>query len=232
MVILCVLCQMLQILVLGGGVVLVFSQEILLGLIVVLLIIFVCVFGLIDQIVGGWCNSVQIWLGWMVLSIVIQDIEDCVDYMLLLRLVGDVVFDCIVIGVFGGEFLLVQVFNFMVKFGDIIVLIGGIGMGKISFLQMIVGVWLVYLGQISLGGCDIEEWLSEDCGCYIGYIFQDVEFLFVIIVENIVCLFGVDDQYIIEVVKVVGVYEMIFGLLDGYEILVGLGGVNLFVGQK
>lgn len=49
--------------------------------------------------------------------------------------------------------------------------------------------------------------------------------------DNIVVgCFGVGEDEIIVVVKVVNVYEFIIGLLDGYNISVGEGGNNLLGG--
>ncbi|MEC9249720.1 MAG: ATP-binding cassette domain-containing protein [Pseudomonadota bacterium] len=224
--------QTLQILVLGGGAALALSQEISPGSIVASSIILARVLGPIDQIVGGWRNSVQTWSGWLALTAATEDIEARADYTPLPRPAGDVVLDRTAIGVPGGETPLVQAFNFTARSGDIIALTGGIGTGKTSFLQTIAGAWPAHAGQISLGGRDIQEWPSEDRGRYIGYTPQDVELLPATIAENIARLSGADDTHIIEAAKAAGAHEMILGLPEGYETPVGPGGVNLSAGQK
>ncbi|WP_412545484.1 type I secretion system permease/ATPase [Maricaulis sp. MIT060901] len=224
--------QTLQILVLGGGAALALSQQISPGSIVASSIILARVLGPIDQIVGGWRNSVQTWTGWLEMSEIAEAQEERAEYTPLPRPAAELVLDRTAIGVPGGETPLLQAFNFTAGSADIIALTGGIGTGKTSFLQTVAGAWPTYEGSISLGGRKLQDWPSEDRGRYIGYIPQDVQLLPATIAENISRLGPCDDEAVLNAAKAAGAHEMILGLPDGYDTPVGPGGVNLSAGQK
>ncbi|MBR9824373.1 MAG: ATP-binding cassette domain-containing protein [Alphaproteobacteria bacterium] len=223
--------QTLQIIILGGGAALALGQEISPGSIVAASIILARVLAPVDQIVGGWRNSVQTWDAWRELT---RDAVELPDQKPtpLPRPEAMLVGDRLAISLPGHEQALLQPFNFEAKPGEIIILAGAIGSGKTSLLQTLSGAWPAGSGTVSLGGRSIHDWDVSDRGRYIGYVPQDVELLPATIAENIARFHADELDALMVAAKAAGAHEAILALPDGYDTRVGPGGVRLSAGQR
>ncbi len=223
--------QTLQIIVLGGGAALALSQQISPGSIVASSIILARVLGPVDQIVGGWRNSAQTWRAWLELSERIAG-DDAPAYTALPKPEARLVLDRLAVSLPGSDQAMIQPFSFEAGPGQIIILAGAIGSGKTSLLQTISGAWPVGGGSVRLGGRAIHVWPSDDRGRYVGYVPQDVELLPASIAANISRLGDADSDGVIAAAKSAGAHDAILGLPDGYDTIVGPGGVRLSAGQR
>lgn len=222
--------QTLQIIILGGGAALALSQEISPGSIVASSIILARVLGPVDQIVGGWRNSVQTWRAWRELTA--EPVELPAAATPLPRPQAKLVLDRLAVTLPGEERPLLQPFSFEAQPGQITILAGAIGSGKTSLLQTLAGAWPAGAGSVSLGGRSIHDWPADDRGRYLGYVPQDVELLPASIGENISRLAGDDHDALIAAAQAAGAHETILALPDGYDTRVGPGGVRLSAGQR
>ncbi|WP_300556099.1 ATP-binding cassette domain-containing protein [Maricaulis sp.] len=223
--------QVLQILVLGGGAALALSQQISPGSIVASSIILARVLGPIDQIVGGWRNSVLTWNAWKDLQASIEGMQEAAEFTPLPRPEAELEIDRLCVAVPGRDAPLIQPFSFRAEGGQIIVLAGAIGAGKSSLLQTLSGAWPAADGSVSLGQRAMQDWASADRGRYVGYVPQDVELLPATIAENINRLTQADADETIKAAKLAGAHEMILTLAEGYDTLIGPGGAQLSAGQ-
>lgn len=223
--------QVLQILVLGGGAALALSQQISPGSIVASSIILARVLGPIDQIVGGWRNSVLTWNAWKGLQASVEGMPDDIQFTPLPRPQAELEIDRLSVAVPGRETPLIQPFSFRAEGGQIIVLAGAIGAGKSSLLQTLSGAWPAADGSVSLGKRAMQDWASADRGRYVGYVPQDVELLPATIAENINRLTDADPDDTIKAAKLAGAHDMILTLAEGYDTLIGPGGAQLSAGQ-
>lgn len=223
--------QTLQIIVLGGGAALALSQEISPGSIVASSIILARVLGPVDQIVGGWRNSIQTWRSWVQLAENALDAE-APDYTPLPRPEARLNLERLAVTLPGAEQPLLQPFSFEAGPGQVVILAGAIGSGKTSLLQTIAGAWPPASGSVSLGGRPIHDWAADDRGRYVGYVPQDVELLPASIAANIGRLGQADAEDVIAAARAAGAHDAVVGLPDGYDTVVGPGGAALSAGQR
>ncbi len=116
--------------------------------------------------------------------------------------------------------------------GSTIGIIGNIGSGKSSMLDLICRLYDPSKGTISLDGIDIKEYTLDQIRGNIGYIPQNA-FLFSESIENNI-RFGaqeIDLKDIKEASNNAAVHENIISFTNGYETLLGERGVNISGGQ-
>ena len=123
--------------------------------------------------------------------------------------------------------------SFKVKRGEKIALMGDVGSGKTTILEMLAGVYKPNNGKIFINNNDIKNISLSDLRNFIGYVPQST-FLFSDTIENNI-KFGKDKASLSEVVlsaKTSCLDEDIKSFKDGYKTLLGERGVNLSGGQK
>ncbi|MCJ8521157.1 ATP-binding cassette subfamily C protein [Pseudorhizobium tarimense] len=129
--------------------------------------------------------------------------------------------------------VLLQDVALTLKAGDGLGVIGGSGSGKTSFARALVGVWPVLKGAIRLDGSTIDQWTEDERGRFIGYLPQDVELFDGTVADNI-ARFDKDADVvsIVAAAKLAGVHNLVAGLPDGYNTMIGDGGARLSAGQR
>ena len=123
--------------------------------------------------------------------------------------------------------------SFKVKRGEKIALMGDVGSGKTTILEILAGVYKPDNGKIFINNNDIKNISLSDLRNFIGYVPQST-FLFSDTIENNI-KFGKDKASLSEVVlsaKTSCLDEDIKSFKDGYKTLLGERGVNLSGGQK
>ena len=133
----------------------------------------------------------------------------------------------------GSQRIIVQGASFEVLAGKAIGLIGPSGSGKSTLARALVGVWPLVRGSVRLDGARLDQWEPDSLGRSFGYLPQDVELFDGSVAENIARL---DPQMMSEAVlhaaRIAGAHEMIVGLPDGYETVIGERGLALSGGQR
>jgi ABC-type protease/lipase transport system fused ATPase/permease subunit len=87
-------------------------------------------------------------------------------------------------------------------------------------------------GEVLLDGRSIHDWPSEDRGTHVGYLPQHVELLPGTIAQNIVRFVeDGDPQDLFAAARRAGAHDAILSLPDGYDSLIGPGGIPLSAGQ-
>ena len=123
--------------------------------------------------------------------------------------------------------------SFKVKRGEKIALMGDVGSGKTTILEILAGVYKPNNGKIFINNNDIKNISLSDLRNFIGYVPQST-FLFSDTIENNI-KFGKNKASLSEVVlsaKTSCLDEDIKNFKDGYKTLLGERGVNLSGGQK
>lgn len=133
----------------------------------------------------------------------------------------------------GEPLVLLQGVEFSLQAGDGLGIIGGSGSGKTSFARALVGVWPVLKGAIRLDGSTIDQWSDQDRGRFIGYLPQDVELFEGTVAENIARFDkNADVVAIVAAAKMAGIHNLIAGLPEGYNTMIGEAGARLSAGQR
>ncbi len=224
--------QILQICVLGGGAALALNQEISPGAIVASSIILARTLGPIDQIVGGWRNTIQTWSAWKGLTERLEGAEAEPRFTPLPRPAAELKLDRLSVVVPGAEAPQIRPFSWSASGGQLVAVTGGNGAGKTTLLQTLAGAWQPGSGAMSLGGRNLHDWPGPDRGRHVGYVPQDVELLPATVGENIARLGEADADAIIAAARAAGAHETILSLPDGYDTRVGPGGTHLSAGQR
>jgi len=116
--------------------------------------------------------------------------------------------------------------------GEMIGLVGHSGSGKSTLARLLVGLWPAASGKVRLDGVDIFSWDKAELGPHVGYLPQGVELLEGTLAQNIARFGEVDMHKVRAAAQAVGVDALIESLPQGYETVVGPGGVRLSGGQR
>ncbi|QXK91775.1 type I secretion system permease/ATPase [Neoehrlichia mikurensis] len=146
---------------------------------------------------------------------------------------GVVAFERVFFTPYGGSKPTIKGISFTVDPGDIVGVIGASASGKSTIAKLLVGVWKPISGVVRLDGADVYTWNRESFGNYVGYLPQDIELFNTTVKTNIARMVSdPDPEKVIKATKIAGVHEMILGLPNGYDTVIGSGGVVLSGGQK
>lgn len=111
-------------------------------------------------------------------------------------------------------------------------MLGSVGSGKTSLVNLLQGLYHPTDGQVILDGHDVREilpdWLSEN----IVVVPQEPTLFSGTIHENIAFGLDVPEADIVAACKMVGVHYFIEQFPDGYNTVLGLRGHGLSLGQK
>ncbi|MEL7452648.1 MAG: ATP-binding cassette domain-containing protein, partial [Pseudomonadota bacterium] len=186
----------------------------------------------IDQIVGAWRTLVMARTAWGELTDRLDDGLDAQPFTPMPRPAPELVFDRVAIGALGTDVPLVRPFSYQAEAGTMIAVTGANGSGKTTLLQTIAGAWPCMDGRVLLGGRDIHDWPSEDRGQYVGYVPQDVELTPGTVAENISRFQADCLEQVFEAARATGAHDLIVKLPNGYDTLIGPGGIHLSAGQR
>lgn len=131
----------------------------------------------------------------------------------------------------GAEVL--QDVSFSVKAGEIIGIVGTTGSGKTTLVKLLQRLYVPEKGRIFIDGIDISmadnSWLRRQ----IGVVIQDGVLFNRSIRDNITLnVPDLDIEEVIAAAKLAGVHDLILGLPEGYDTLVGERGCRLSTGQR
>lgn len=116
--------------------------------------------------------------------------------------------------------------------GEVLAVIGPSASGKSTLARAMVGVWPPSHGSVRLDGAEIGQWTSQALGPHIGYLPQDIELFDGTVAENIARFDAADSAKVIEAATLAGIHQMVLRFPQGYDTLLGPGGLGLSGGQK
>ena len=123
--------------------------------------------------------------------------------------------------------------SLIVKKGEKVGICGHSGGGKTTLIKLLLRLYDVNSGSISIDGIDIRDLTLESLRSHIGVVGQDCYILNGTILENV--KYGSPDakeSEIIEACKKASIYDFIKSQKDGFDTNVGPSGVKLSGGQK
>ena len=117
--------------------------------------------------------------------------------------------------------------------GKTIAIVGSTGSGKSTLVKLLLRLYEVQSGTMTLDGIDIQQLNLRDLRRCIGLVSQDVFLFHGSVAENIAYgSFDASDDEIIKAAKVAEAHEFIERLPQGYETIVGERGQKLSGGQR
>ncbi|MCF4151035.1 ABC transporter ATP-binding protein/permease [Dethiosulfovibrio sp. F2B] len=123
--------------------------------------------------------------------------------------------------------------SFSAREGEVTALVGPSGSGKSTAANLIPRFWDVDSGSIKIGGVDVRDMRTEDLMDRVSFVFQDTFLFFDSLYQNI--LVGRPDATEEEVhaaARAAQCHDFIERLPNGYDTLIGEGGVYLSGGEE
>lgn len=146
---------------------------------------------------------------------------------------GEVIFQHVSFKHQGGENDVLKDINFHVRAGETIAVVGATGSAKSSMVQLIPRLYDTTKGKVLIDGVNVKDYSLDELHSKIGMVLQKNELFTGSILENL--KWGKPDatrEEIEEATKAAQAHEFIMSFSDGYDTLLGRGGVNLSGGQK
>jgi ABC-type multidrug transport system fused ATPase/permease subunit len=134
---------------------------------------------------------------------------------------------------YGRDMMVVQDINIEAQPGETIALLGPVGSGKTSILNLLPRFYDVTKGRVTIDGIDIRDVTLASLRANVAIVMQDVFLFNGTIRDNIA--YGrptATDEEIIQAAKIARLHDFIMTLPDGYETWVGERGITLSGGQK
>jgi ATP-binding cassette subfamily B protein len=132
----------------------------------------------------------------------------------------------------GGAPVLTQI-SLSVPAGQTLGIVGSTGSGKSTLVKLLLRLYHVSRGRITLDGIPIEEIRLEDLRASMGLVSQDVFLFHGTVRENIVYgSWDATDPQIEEAARLAEAHDFITSLPRGYETIVGERGQKLSGGQR
>lgn len=117
--------------------------------------------------------------------------------------------------------------------GETVAIVGHSGAGKSTMVDLLLGFWKNYSGEILIDGINIKEYSLRNIRSHIGVVSQDI-ILFNDSVKNNI-LFGkpdATDEEVFEAAKAAYAHEFIKDMPQGFDTHIGERGIKLSGGQK
>jgi len=160
------------------------------------------------------------------------DVKDKPGAIEMPQIKGHVVFDNVSFG-YDNNHLILKNVRFEVKPGETVALLGPTGSGKSTIIRLIPRFYDPTSGRILIDGYDIRDVKIDSLRRQIGIVSQEIFLFNATIKDNIA--FGKPNatmDEIINVAKAAKAYDFIMQLPQGFNTVVGEGGITLSGGQR
>lgn len=145
---------------------------------------------------------------------------------------GRVEYDDVTFGYDEGE-PIVEDISFTVDGGDTLALVGPTGAGKSTVLKLLLRMYDVDEGAITIDGQNLRDVTIPSLRQAIGYVSQETFMFYGTVKENIAYgTFDATDEEIVEAAKAAEANDFIQNLPEGYNTEIGERGVKLSGGQR
>jgi ATP-binding cassette subfamily C protein EexD len=224
--------MLFQSLMLGLGGYLAIKMEVSAGMMVAGSIIMGRALAPLDLIISSWKGFNSARTSYSRLDSLLSDFPKDKEYMSLPDPTGEVSLESVTVVPPLATEPSVRGVSMKIDKGDVVGIIGPSAAGKSSLARAMLGLWPLLGGKVRLDGADIHQWDKSELGRHIGYLPQDIELFEGSISQNISRFSKIDPNKVVAAAKEAGVHEMILRLPDGYDTIIGPGGVSLSGGQR
>lgn len=184
------------------------------------------------QVVAQWQAVIGVRDSWHRLEALLAAVPKDPENMALPAPRGVLQVEQLMAGAPGSPGAIVRGVAFALQPGEVLAVVGPSASGKSTLARLLVGLWPAASGKVRLDGVDIFSWDKAELGPHVGYLPQGVELLEGTLAQNIARFGEVDMHKVRAAAQAVGVDALIESLPQGYETVVGPGGVRLSGGQR
>lgn len=224
---------MLQIGLLAFGALLVLDQKMTGGMIVAASIIGGRALAPVEGIIASWRSLVQAREADTRIKELLASTGEFVERVTLPKPEGHLSFEGVFYVPRQGVPPIVRALSFQITPGQAIGIVGPAGAGKSTLARLAIGAISPSAGTVRLDGADVNQWTRDEFGEHVGYLQQQPEFFPGTVAQNIARMrTDASAEAIIAAGQISGAHEVIVRLPNGYETLLGPGGVDLSGGQR
>lgn len=192
----------------------------------------------IEQLLGSWRTVIQAKSAYEKLNSLLAARETEIALTQLPPPEGRMDVEQLWVSNAAGDGAILANISFKLMPGEIIAVVGPSGAGKSTLLRMLSGAGRPDRGTIRIDHASMLDWDPERLAPYMGYLPQDVSLFAGTVKENIARFQGGADSEAGEIdakaiaaAKFCQAHELILGLPNGYDSLLGWGGRGLSAGQ-
>ncbi|WP_232687047.1 ABC transporter ATP-binding protein [Halobacterium zhouii] len=183
---------------------------------------------IVDQYENAKASSARVF-GLMDVPARVTDAPDATE---LTDVEGRVEYDDVTFGYESDEDVIHDV-SFEAESGDTVALVGPTGAGKSTLCKLLMRMYDVNSGAVSVDGHDVREVTLDSLREHVGYVSQDTFLFDGTIAENVKYgQFDASRDAVVEAAKAADAHEFVHELFDGYDTEVGERGVKLSGGQR
>ena len=221
-----------QSLALGLGAILVIENQISAGVMIAVSVLLGRAMAPAEALIGSWKQMGNAKSSYLRLNRLLSDFPKASVRMALPAPSGALSLERLVITPPGQQKPAVNGVTLKLAKGEVLAIIGPSASGKSSLARAMVGIWPARQGSVRLDGAEIGQWSREALGPHLGYLPQDIELFDGSIAENIARFGDVHAEQVIAAAQLAGIHDMILQLANGYDTMLGTGGLGLSGGQK
>lgn len=227
----------LQLAILGVGAWLVLGQEMTPGMIFASAIIAGRALQPIDQLIGGWRNTIEAARAWSRLTTMMARVRKEQPHKTTMPAMrGEISARELTYappGATDTSEAIIRRITFTIQPGEAIAIIGPSRAGKSTLAKLIVGALQPTAGDIRIDGTEVAHWDENQFGPSVGYLAQDVQLIAGTIAQNI-ARFNPDarDEDITDAAMRAQAHELITSLRESYQTQINAVGATLSGGEK
>jgi ATP-binding cassette subfamily C protein EexD len=222
----------LQSVILGAGAYLAINQELTPGLMIAGSILLGRALAPIDLMIGSWKGFASARQQYARLNTLLSQVPANEEKMALPDPIGELSLEGVMVASPGSRNPIIKGIQLKIDAGDSVAIVGPSGAGKSTLARAMLGIWPCLNGKVRLDGADIFSWDRTHLGPHIGYLPQDIELFDGSISDNISRFGELDSEAVVLAAKAAGVHEMVLGLPNGYDSVIGATGGMLSGGQR
>lgn len=160
----------------------------------------------------------------------IEDKEEANDYQIKK---GEVQFDRVSFAYHTNGAPVLKDISFKVRSGETVAILGGIGSGKSTLVQLIPRLYEATSGSIYIDGKEVREYTLESLRRQIGIVLQEARLFTGTIEDNLYWgKDGATEEDLLDATTTSQAHNFIKGFSKGYQTVLGQKGVNVSGGQK
>ncbi len=186
----------------------------------------------VEQVVGHWKRIAACRAAWARLDDLFRALPEETAPTALPQPTGQIDVEGVTVWPINAQRPSVKNVSFSLAAGESLAVVGASASGKSSLARGLAGVWPLRAGNVRLDGAAFNQFDPVLLGKSIGYLPQDVELFSGSVADNIARLGQVDDAKVVAAAQAAGVHEAILRLPNGYDTMIGEGGMALSGGMR